>query len=104
MADDEGSWVDDIPFGIEGYTGPVDGALGELEDLGLGPPDTWTDFDIYIGDDSVDFEIIDASGEVYEYSVEGDPTETDWDWVFDIWDWLGDEYPDVDKDSHYGGE
>jgi hypothetical protein len=79
--------------------------FGALEEIGAPDPSEWTNYDVYLNDDGLVIDVTDSDGNTWTYDafdgeLKGDNME-DWDWVWQIWDWLDDVYADVDKDSKY---
>lgn len=99
LGDGEG-W-DDIPY----IGGDAREALEQLiEEQGIPGPEHWSSYDVNMDNTSgtVEAIITDDKGVEYEVSIETDLVELDdWDWAWDIWDWLIENYPDVDLDSKY---
>lgn len=100
------SWLDDYARGRGAIGGEAREALEQLqEEQNLPDVQQWQAYDIYMDADghAVTALITDRSGAEYEISVNGiDMLDIDsWDWVFDIWDWLIETNPSVDRDSHY---
>lgn len=96
--DDEEDWWSDLP-----NTGPsFRDMMEEFANEGLGPPDTWARYDVRIGlGGHVEATITDDGGE--QFSIEGDVNfETeDFQWAWDIWEWIEEMEYDIDMDAHY---
>jgi hypothetical protein len=68
----------------------------------LPPPEEWESFDVYMGADEQRMSIHAADGYDYDVNVDGSIYDADgWDWMWDIWEWIAENYPDTDLDSHY---
>lgn len=83
---------------------PLHELFEEFQNIGLGPPDTWASYHVDIDRSGhVEATITDRDG--ISYSLDADVTDFEdydqWDWVWDIWDWLETEYDDFDLDVKY---
>jgi hypothetical protein len=98
-----GGWDDtDLP----GRTIPeIQEQISDWAEQGLSSPDHWTNFDIFIDGDNDHVRAVLTDDEGFEYSVDIDVDVDDdlngWDWVWEFWDWLSEEFPEVDLDSQY---
>lgn len=101
---------------IPGWSGSfpfiADQALEAIEMLvneqGLPPPDQWTAYDIFMdGENDMTRAMITTEDggeyEIEQHEIDWDnwTSVDDYDWVWEIWDWIVDNYPEVDVDSHY---
>jgi hypothetical protein len=78
--------------------------FAEFGALGTPDPTHWERYDVYIDRSGrVDGTITTKDGEEYALTDRNvDFDESDWEWVWDIWDWLETEYgDDFDKDTVY---
>jgi len=94
-------WDDDVPY-IGGESREFLEQL--ISETGLPPPDRWEAYDVYIDrEDGTVTGMITAGGVEFQVEETGVTVEDplDWDWVWSIWDWIAENYPDVDIDSHY---
>lgn len=100
VGDGENGW-DDVPY----IGGEAREALELLMDeQNLPGPDEWSSFDVNMDTSSGAVEVIITAddGTEYEISLQTDLEDLDdWDWAWDLWDWLIENYPDVDLDSKY---
>jgi len=97
------TWLDDdIPRSHLGGE-PREIIEGLIRDHDLPPPTEWTNYDVEIGQDEQRMLITDDDGFDYEFKISGsDVYDIDeWDWMWDIWEWLRDKFPDVELDSEY---
>lgn len=98
-------WDDDVPY----IAGEAREALEDLvSEQGLSSPDQWDSYDVYMdaGDDSIRAMITTNDGgefEIEQHGIEWENWTTldEFDWVWEIWDWVVENYPEVDTDSHY---
>ncbi len=96
------TWFDDAQEGRGRlYNEPKEAMEGMVEE-GLPPPEYWDSYDVYIDENEVTG-VITADGIEYSFTDSGiDLTDLgDWDWVWDIWDWILEWDIDIDMDSHY---
>jgi hypothetical protein len=98
-----GGWDDtDLPGAL---IPEIQDQISEWAEQGMGPPETWTNFDISIDGDNDHVVASMTTDDGYTYSVDIDADlDNDlqgWDWVWEMWDWLSEEFPEVDLDSQY---
>lgn len=78
-----------------------------MDEQNLPHPDHWSGFEILmdadghgatmmiVADDGTEYELIIDQIDLYDLDS--------WDYVWDIWDWLIQNWPDVDLVAKYGG-
>jgi hypothetical protein len=98
-------WDDAVPY----LGGEAREAIEDLiSEQGLPPPEDWTSYDVFMDNDNDTIRAMITTDNGSEFEIE--QHDVDWshwtsvdefDWCWEIWDWIIENYPDVDTDSHY---
>lgn len=72
----------------------------ELEALGAPGPEEWESYVIDMDAGTLDITTIDGQTFGWEGVVDLDNPD-DYDWIWAMWDWLAENYPDVDRETKY---